>query len=316
MHRHGSFAHLFGLGAVAFGLAGCDLEAPESIAEDDAIAAAEMADEPTSGALASGAVLDTVELADGSILHFIDVGDGDIGLLEGRDPAQPSWMARMIRDEEATPLELYLAADGKNDAARERLAAHHHRLVETGPRAFKAPSAPAASVYDLELDGYHDGHSICNAIDWPVAWANDLNPVSEVHGADFRVQEEDNDYVTFYPGTAYNTEIWLGVCAADQGTFTPPNTCTSNAYDDRNFYVDKLVSGSWTSVLTVKIEAKVWGTACGAGYAKSAYTFYSAPLGGARFRGRLHPFWSGICPSCYGESFGWGVAYDSPDIEG
>ncbi|MEZ4448988.1 MAG: alpha-2-macroglobulin family protein [Nannocystaceae bacterium] len=301
------------LGAALLTLAACDTEVEttpsarvDEIIVDEIMPVA--TDAPSDEAMEESSLDDalaSVALADGTTIHFIELDDGEIALLEARDPANPSTIQEMIREHDATPLEIYLASDGDDVDVIARLEEHHRTIRSTDRRPLTLPPMIPRSAHSLELNGFHDIHLYCDQISWPTVWANDLNPVSQVHASGFRTQEQDNDNVTFYPGGDYNTKTWLGVCAADYGP-----GCSSNAYDDRIFSVERLVSGAWSNVLTVMVDAKVWGTGCNAGYEKSAYTFYSFNVSGARFRGKLGPYWGSVCPSCYSESFGFAVAYD------
>lgn len=312
-NRFPRIAHLLSTAVVALALVGCDTPDSEFMPVADEAAVAE--EHPAAAAkLASAAPNTTIaelQLPGAASLRFIDLGDGEIGLLEGRDPTQKSWMVKMITEHQSTPLELYLAAAGDDDVVLDRLQAHHDGVAKHAPRELAAPPEVQEAAPDFSLNGFHDANNLCDVLHWDDAWAADLDPVSQYIASDFRVQEVDNDRVTFYPGSANNTATWIGACADDQGA-----GCGSNAYDDRLFYVDKLVSGAWQQVLAVTIDAKIYGTGCNVGFQNSAYTFYSNNPNGARFRGRLIPYWGGVCDACYDESFGFAVAYTKSAILG
>ncbi|WP_434424775.1 hypothetical protein [Nannocystis pusilla] len=242
-----------------------------------------------------GSVIETLEGDDGASLTFIDLGDGDVGVMERRPAGRPSALAK-ARAEDATPLELYVAARGHDPAALTRLQLHHEQVAESSPRPLKIGPTESLAPPNLDEEGYHDLDGYCHSLAWGSQWSGDLGPLSAYDATDFYTQEDLAAPLYFAPGSTNNTQTWIGACVDHQG---------GGPYDDKTLTIQKLVSGTWSNV-----AGEAWYL--DASTYNNTYTFYAFSLAGARYRGRLTVEWGGCeTTGCsYVEpSFGWGLAW-------
>jgi hypothetical protein len=270
----------------ALASSGCDDPSPSLASPDD--------DSAAESRTVVGSELARIDGADGRTLTFLDLGDGDIGVLEARSSGQRSGLLS-LKTEDASPLEIYMAAEGADPAVIARLRTNHDALGKDTPRPLKAnPMIPLVPL-DLSTQGYKDIENYCNDPDWGDQWEDDLDPLSQYHVSAFRSNVTLGAAYYFYPGPSDNTATWLGICTKDQG---------NRAKDGKEFTVQKLTTTTWTDTMVAYRQLDASAPA-------NSYVFYTTSPGGARYRGKVTP-WSPVNNSTdtqTGTSYGIAVAY-------
>lgn len=209
--------------------------------------------------------LATVETDDGGSVTFLDLGD-DVAVSEIAAAHRPFVAQRLFAQDQATPLELFLAIGGSTATVPEALARQHRALrgATSAPRAF-LPDRPGA--LDITTPGSEPFFS-CNSW-WYDEWKIPFVPLTRYQAAS--AWHPRATPLMFYPGshifhgTNTNRKTYLGACNGSNGG-TPRNV---------DLEIHRKIAGAWVNVLTVTLPEN------------TKHTFYSGVP--SSYRGRAVP---------------------------
>jgi len=245
------------------------------------------------------ATIATLELPSGGTVTFLDLGEGHVGVAE-RGPANKPSVSGALLEQNATPLEIYLALSSDDAEVPNLLLDDHVKQRDDAPRRL---SASLGSLETQDLDDPGTDTHYCGWNEWKWDWIDafenltDYYPVGSGH-----IINAGSQY-TFYPGahvykgTNTNQVTYLGACSRDRGgdvmTFEIHRWLPTVVY--HLYPTPPTVTWSWKKISTVSVD----------GYEK--YTFFSGIP--ARYRGRVKALGGAV------SGFGIGAAYTkSPPI--
>jgi hypothetical protein len=201
-------------------------------------------------------VIASLALPDGGEVHFLDLGPPEEPGVATLYTTHSDAVGSLMRDFEATPLELFLALASAEEAPPEVLFQHHARLASQGSAE---PTARSLPVDDLKVPT--EGTMVLTT-DWTIApcvWptpATYFSGLKELWDGEygFEVGAQDEEFFSSVTSTVYvqlgsSTSGWLGGCRDSLGPDGSPQM---------NLRFDQYSGGSWSSVFDPGIADGGW----------------------------------------------------------
>jgi hypothetical protein len=233
-----------------------------------------------------------LQLGTGAMIQFVDLRDGHVGVAERAPRNQPFVSTAMVREWNATPLEIFMAlAPSSYDIPRALTADHNARFGSdvSRPRLL----SPPRTTLNLDDPGVEDFDCNAEGTNFYFGWLDTFENVTDHVSAG--VGHNLFDKYTFYPGGHYNDDgsispgynqvTYLGACNGDDDT-----PLTVEVHRRMKYLSPPNVMYIWTEITEVLLSDN------------EKYTFYSDLP--ASYRIRLKPPMDDLV-----DHFGVGVAY-------
>jgi hypothetical protein len=188
----------------------------------------------------------TFNLATGSVVQFLDLGEGRAGVAEHAAPPAPLVTDLLVKEWDATPLEIFLAIAPSGNAP-ELLRRDHAATTSTPPRRLRIPAAHGVPIDIFNCDPPENFE-----YDWHDTYDGVMQVVVAESYYDFGWTEFDWwPGLAAYKGTNDNLATHFGLCNGDE------DASFSVRVDRRiKYFVDGVQHTAWAHKVTATFGYK------------------------------------------------------------